>query len=153
MVAGTAPCIGPVQKPAGSGTTGSAAVPRSRTSSSPRRFNARSARMLGDLEAVVEFQILAVAHIDLHDALVLRHEIEADDRIGGERDVAVEMDDQLAVVGHVGALDEMRRGVLPGHLIHLHAAEIGMADHELSLYRLAQGKITEQPELHAADIL
>src|SRR6185437_5182620 len=121
MVAGTAPCIGPVQKPAGSGTTGSAAVPSSRTSSRPRRLNARSARMFGDLEAVVEFHILAVAQIDLYHAFVLRHEIEADDGVGGERDVAVEMEDQLAVVGVVGALDEMRRGVLPGHLIHLHA--------------------------------
>src|SRR4029077_4018568 len=71
MVAGTAPCSGPVQKPAGSGgAAGSAAVPRSRTISSPRRFNARSAPILGDLEAVVEFQIFAVAHIDLHHALV-----------------------------------------------------------------------------------
>src|SRR5882757_3557560 len=118
MVAGTAPCIGPVQKPAGSGATGSAAVPRSRTSSSPRRFNPHSARMLGDLETVAEFQIFAVAHTDLHQALVLRHEIEADDRVGGERDIAVEMENQLAVVGDVGALDEMRRGVLPGHLVH-----------------------------------
>src|SRR5437588_2566635 len=42
---------------------------------------------------------------------------------------------------------------ISGRLVHLHAVEVGMADHELRLHRLARGKRLEEPYLDVADVL
>ena len=55
---------------------------------------------------------------------------EVDDRVGGEGDVARHREDQLVAACHLDVGDEARRGVEHGELVHLHAVEVRMPDHQ-----------------------
>src|SRR5581483_2309685 len=154
-VAGTGLLTGPVQKPAGSGAAARATETARTPSASPSRYRPRRGTPSGAryIEAVIEGRVAAVLSDDLHLPLLARHEPESDDRVGAERDVGVHMEHLATVVGRIDRADEACRGVKASELVHLHAVEIRMADHELRLQRLAGVEWTQQPQLHPTDVL
>src|SRR5207248_893242 len=78
---------------------------------------------------------------------------EGEARILADRDVAFEGEDLLAVVGDRDAAHEIRRNVVPAHLVHLHPGAVRMADEEMSLERLAEARLSGKRHLHAAEPL
>src|SRR4029077_10439591 len=98
-----------------------------------------SIRGRGHIEALLPTAVHGVGGNDLNRALSGGDEGEGDDRIRGERNVSVEIEDLAVTVGHGQLIDIARRRVVTRQLIHLHAVEIGMTDHQGRLYRLAGG--------------
>src|SRR5690606_8325291 len=89
------------------------------------------------LEAALETIALAVVHDDLQLPLLVRNETERDHRIAAERDIRLHLEHALAFERDIYRLDEMCRRVVPRDLIHLHAIEVRMTNHELRPHRLA----------------
>src|SRR5438477_281794 len=82
---------------------------------------------------------VAVLGGDLQRWIGSRREGEAQVRVLRDRDTALHLEDELAAPLHFKILHVLGWGVLAGYLIHLHAGEVGMADHHL---RLAHGRRT-----------
>src|SRR5581483_3080123 len=114
---------------------------------------ARSAgRRAWDVEAAVEGSVAAVLSNHFHLALATGDEAEGDYWIGAERNIGIQVKDLAALVAGVYGSDETRGCEIPRDLVHLHAVEVRMPDHQLRLHRFAGVEFSDQTQLHPADI-
>src|SRR5450631_2393061 len=143
----------PSQKPSGSAAPSAPKAPAP-TARQPHSSSAGAlSRRRRHIEALPEGRILRVAHQHFELAFLGRYEPKADDRIRTQGDIGVQMHHRRAVVTYIDGANEHGRGVEAGGLIHLHAVEIRMPDHELRFHGLARGERLHQPHLDMTDVL
>src|ERR1700676_783578 len=151
-VAGTGSLTGPVQKPAGSGGGGggtpavaapdpaSARAETSRATIGLIQLSAR--RRTWHIKAMVERRVAAVLRNNLHLPFFVWDEPKRNDRVSAERNVRVQVKHLPAVIRRINGADESGWREVPRDLVHLHAVEVRMADHQLRLHWLARVEIT-----------
>src|SRR5215470_4083596 len=155
--------MGPVQSPSGSGTViresawlATAARTASRTVAPFSRRMEPGPSSVAEgrrSEALLPPGSCAVDDDDLERTIAPRNEGKSEHRIRRDRDVAVDREHVPISDRYRDLLDIAGRRVVPRNLVHLHAVEVRMADHQRRPDRPIRRRRARELHLHVAHAL
>src|SRR5262245_20365002 len=93
------------------------------------------------VESAGEGGVAAVLSNNLYLPFLSWHESECNHWISAQGDVRLHVEHLPAIIGGIDRADESRRCEISRDLIHLHAVEVWMPDHQLGLHGLARVEI------------